>query len=67
MSAMILLEIALAILLVWFLASCSLIIGGCISICALRLNQSPTPLQMQRLMLYNAHPNWSQKSNIYID
>jgi hypothetical protein len=51
-------ELALALVLIWILASCSLILGGCISACALSSRQPQT----QRIVLYG-----QQKSDLYIN
>jgi hypothetical protein len=61
---MILLEIALAVVLVWLLASCSLILGGCISACVLRpWHQRP----LERLVLHARYDPYAQKSDLYVD
>jgi uncharacterized membrane-anchored protein YhcB (DUF1043 family) len=63
---MILLEVALALVLVWLLACCSLILGGCISVCALRLSQTANPQQQQQRVVLYTQP-WTQKSDLYLD
>ena len=58
---MILLETALAVLLVWVLACGSLILGGCISACVLRLASTPVVLYRQA-----PYPR-REKSELYLD
>lgn len=58
-----LLETALTVLLVWLMASCSLIVGMCITACALRLNQCSSE---PRYVLCGQY-QWRQKSDLYLD
>jgi hypothetical protein len=56
---MVLLEISLAVVLIWMLASCTLILGGCIGMCA---HRNP------KLVLWTPrHDRYAQKSDLYID
>lgn len=56
-TQMILIELALAFILTWLLASCSLILGGCISACVLSARPRCTQLLISR----------PQKSDLYIE
>lgn len=61
---MILLETALTVLLVWILASCSLILGGCISACLLRISTAGP----KQLVLYRQpHYLRREKSDLYLN
>lgn len=58
-----LVETALTVLLIWTLASFSLILGGCISACVLRTSASPPPLVICRQAPYQS----LQKSDVYFN
>lgn len=63
---MILLEIALAIVLVWALACCSLVLGGCLSLCALRLAGGGGG-GTSSLVVRHRGAYYAQKSDLYLD
>ena len=58
---MVIIDYALVVMLIWALATCSLILGGCISACVLRLSG-----QGQQLVVYGPYLR-QQKSDIYLD
>ena len=61
---MVIIDYALVVMLIWALATCSLILGGCISACVLRLGSQGS--RAQQLFVYGPYLR-QQKSEIYLD